>query len=262
MIALAIFLVVILVSILVTRVATIALTHTGLTRESARFQARSAFSGTGFTTKEAETVINHPVRRKIVMLLILIGNAGLVTVVSMLVLTFVEGADSSSLSIRLGILLGGLVVLWVFASSRWVDRGLSRIIDRLLRRYTELDVTDYASLLRLTGNYRLAELKVADDDWLDGRTLADTSLRQEGINALGVERRDGTYVGSPKGKASLREGDTLIVYGSIEAIRALDRRKKGYLGDREHEEAVRGQEKVLEKETEEDPGSLKTNEEG
>jgi hypothetical protein len=78
---------------------TIALTHTGLTKASAKFQARSAFSGAGFTTSESEMVVNHPVRRKIVMLLILLGNAGLVTAVSSLILTFVRQGDSATGSI-------------------------------------------------------------------------------------------------------------------------------------------------------------------
>ena len=50
-------------SLFVTQLATIALTYTGLSLEAARFQARSAFTGTGFTTSEAENVVDHPVRR-------------------------------------------------------------------------------------------------------------------------------------------------------------------------------------------------------
>src|SRR5687767_7500660 len=69
------------ISLLITRIASVALTVTGLSRQSARFQARSAFSGVGFTTSEAEDVVNHPVRRRIVMWLMLIGNAGLITIV-------------------------------------------------------------------------------------------------------------------------------------------------------------------------------------
>ena len=60
MIAIGTVLAAILVSLLVTRVAAIALSVTGLSRESARFQARSAFTGVGFTTSEAESVVNHP----------------------------------------------------------------------------------------------------------------------------------------------------------------------------------------------------------
>ncbi len=252
MIAIISLLVVILMSILITRVATIALTHTGLTKASAKFQARSAFSGAGFTTSESEMVVNHPVRRKIVMILILLGNAGLVTAVSSLILTFIKQGDSASLHVRIVLLVAGLVVLWAFASSKWVDRRLSRIIERLLKRYTDLNVTDYASLLHLTGEYRLAELRLTRNDWLDGKTLGEARLRAEGINVLGVERPGGTYIGNLTAETRLHEGDTLVVYGSIEDIKELDRREKGYWGDREHHEAVREQEKVLHEEAKRD----------
>ena len=74
-------------SVIVTRIATVALLHTGLSREAAQFQARSAFTGVGFTTTEAESVVNHPVRRRVVMLLMLVGNAGIVSVIASLLLT-------------------------------------------------------------------------------------------------------------------------------------------------------------------------------
>ncbi|HUW03445.1 MAG TPA: hypothetical protein VMW08_13900, partial [Acidimicrobiales bacterium] len=79
MLALILVFVTVIFSLLVTRVATVMLTLTGMSRESARFQARSAFSGTGFTTTESESVVNHPVRRRIILSLILLGNAGIVS---------------------------------------------------------------------------------------------------------------------------------------------------------------------------------------
>ena len=66
------------ISMVLTRVAAVALVHTGLGREAARFQARSAFTGVGFTTSEAEQVVGHPVRRRIVMWLMLVGSVGIV----------------------------------------------------------------------------------------------------------------------------------------------------------------------------------------
>ena len=48
-------LLVVTLSIVVTRVAAVALRHTGLARQTARFQARSAFSGAGFTTNESDS---------------------------------------------------------------------------------------------------------------------------------------------------------------------------------------------------------------
>jgi hypothetical protein len=56
MIALASFFLVILI---VVRAAILALVATGLPYEIARFQARSALSGVGFTTSEAETVVGE-----------------------------------------------------------------------------------------------------------------------------------------------------------------------------------------------------------
>jgi len=50
MLAIGTVLAALLLSLLITRIATIALSVTGLSRETARFQARSAFTGVGFTT--------------------------------------------------------------------------------------------------------------------------------------------------------------------------------------------------------------------
>ena len=75
------------ISYLIVRIGAIALELTGMERAKARFQALSAFTGTGFTTREAEAVINHPRRRKIVTYLMILGNAGIVTVIATFVVS-------------------------------------------------------------------------------------------------------------------------------------------------------------------------------
>ena len=105
MISIVSLLVVLTLSILVTRIATVALTHTGLSRESAKFQARSAFTGVGFTTNESEKVVNHPLRRRILLALMLLGNAGVVTAVSSLILSFVNLNQSGTMLWRVVLLV-------------------------------------------------------------------------------------------------------------------------------------------------------------
>jgi hypothetical protein len=95
------FLTVLCLSLIVTRIATIALTYTGLSRQAAAFQARSAFTGTGFTTSEAEKVVDHPVRRRIIMTLMVARSAGLVTILISLILSFGGSGEFSRLA-RLG----------------------------------------------------------------------------------------------------------------------------------------------------------------
>lgn len=245
MIAIVSLLLIVTLSILVTRIATIALTHTGLSREAARFQARSAFTGAGFTTNESERVVNHPVRRRIVLLLMLLGNAGIVTAVSSLILTFVSAGNSQSLSLKIVLLIAGLAALWTLSMSAWINRHLSRLISWALREYTDLDVRDYASLMRLAKDYRLVELQIEPEDWLAEKSLTEARLRDEGIVVLGVKRADGTYLGAPRGLTRLFAGDTLVLYGRVSSLEELDRRRKDSSGDRRHEEAVAEQEKVV-----------------
>ncbi|MBK5969390.1 MULTISPECIES: TrkA C-terminal domain-containing protein [Thiorhodovibrio] len=244
MIAILSLLLVVTLSILITRIAAIALRHTGLARQSARFQARSAFSGAGFTTTESEQVVNHPVRRRIVLTLMLLGNAGIVTAVSSLMLAFVGGGDAEGMAlwIKVVLLVTGLVLLWAFASSQWVDRLLSGIVDRALRRFTHIDVSDYEGLLHLAGDYKIVELAVEDGSWLDGQPLRALRPAEEGILVLGLAKFNGEWFGTPGGDTVAQSGDQLIVYGRTETIRKLEARRAG--DDWAHAEAVDEQRRI------------------
>ncbi len=245
MLAVISLLIVLTLSILITRIATEALTYTGLSRQSARFQARSAFSGVGFTTSEAEQVVNHPVRRKILMWLMLLGNVGIVTVVSSMVLTFV-GASAADTSLRLAMLGGGITALWLAGNSKLVDRWLSRRIARLLKRMTDLDVRDYANVLHLSGEYQIVEMLVRPQDWLANKTLSKLRLRHEGVLVLGIRTADGGYVGAPDGATMISPGDELLLYGRVSAMQKLDERREGIGGNLAHLDAVAEQKQVSE----------------
>ncbi len=238
MLAIVSVLVIVALSLVVTRVATVALTLTGLSREAARFQARSALTGVGYTTSESEKIVRHPVRRRIVMLLMLVGSAGIVSVIGSLMLSFVGSEGLSATGARIAVLVGGLATLFWLSASEWFDRWLQRLIHRLLRRYSDLDVRDYASLLHVHGDYSVSELQIEADDWVAGRTLVDLALADEGVLVLGVERSDGTYEGAPTGGTMVRSGDVLVLYGPAERLEDLDRRPAGDVGDRAHEDAV------------------------
>jgi hypothetical protein len=224
-------------SIVITRVATVMLTATGLSRDIARFQARSAFSGAGFTTNESESVVNHPVRRKIVLQLMLLGAAGIVTSLTSLLLSFTD-ATGGETTRRIVTLLLGLLVLRVLAGSRVVDRALTRITEWALRRYTRLNVRDYDKLLHISDDFTVAEVEPREGDWLLDRRLAQLALREEGVIVLGVYRRDGRYLGVPGGSTLVEPGDRLVVYGEDDRVFALSDRPAGAEGDRAHREGV------------------------
>lgn len=128
------FLTVLGLSLFITRLATIALTYTGLSWEAARFQARSAFTGTGFTTSEAERVVDHPVRRRIIMLMMIARSAGVVSIVISLILSFGGYQSDVGRLYRLLWIIGGIAVLLAAAKSNLVDRTLSRAIRWALKK--------------------------------------------------------------------------------------------------------------------------------
>lgn len=250
--ALVSLLIVLSLSLLITRIASVALQQTGLSRESAKFQARSAFTGVGFTTSEAEAIARHPVRRRIAAALMLLGNVGVVTSISSLILAFIDTRQTSGWLWRLLGLVLGVAVLWALASSQWVEVRLSRLIERALRRWTDLDIRDYGRLLHLSGDYELVELEVTEGDWLCERTLSEARLRQEGVEVLGIKRADGRYVGVPWGSACLHAGDTLVLYGRNDSLENLDVRQDDHEGEREHHDAVARQQQVLSSEKSQD----------
>src|SRR4051812_2568279 len=168
MIAVGSVLLFLLLGLLITRVATVALRATGMSHESARFQARSAFSGVGFTTDESEDIVNHPVRRNIVLALMMLSTAGLVTTIVTLLLSFVRTSGVAEPALRLAVLAAGIAALWALAASAWVEGRLSHIIERALARWTDLDARDYVRLLDLSGGYSITEIRVDPEDWLAG----------------------------------------------------------------------------------------------
>ena len=104
--------------------------------------------------------------------------------------------------------------------------------------WTDLDVRDYASLLRLAGEYSVIEMRVRPDEWLANKTLAELDLRSEGALVLGIERTGGSYVGAPRGPTAVWPGDLLIAYGRTSRLKELDHRPAGVAGDQAHREAV------------------------
>jgi hypothetical protein len=235
--AIVLLIVVAVLSLLITRIATIALSVTGMSHEAARFQARSALSGVGYTTREAESVVDHPVRRRIIMALMLAGNVGMVTAVAALLAGFL-GAGGRQAAVRSALLVGSLAVLYLASRSQAVDRRLSRFIATAIGRFSDLETRDYAGLLHLSDGYTIQEFAVDEGHWMAGRTLRDCALGDEGAVVLGIARGNGGFLGGPDGDTEVCAGDTLIAYGHRDVFRQLAERRPGPPGEEAHRAGV------------------------
>ena len=134
-------------TLLVTRTAAVALTLTGVSEEIARFQARSAFTGAGYTTEESETIVNHPVRRKIISSLMLMGNIGMAGVIASVIATLSYNSEANWI-LRFSLLLMGILLMYILSRSEFLSRFLSKMIERALLTvsYTHLTLPTICSV--------------------------------------------------------------------------------------------------------------------
>lgn len=227
-----------------TRVATIALVGTGMATEAANFQARSALMGVGFTTSEAEDVINHPVRRRIILWLMTFGNAGIITGVTSLLLGFINTDGIQAFSRATG-LIAGLVLLLILTRLQALEKLLAKFTRWAIAQWTDLETRDLASLLRFSEDYGIIEMQARGDDWLVGRPLGRLHLPEEGVVILGLQRHNGPFLGVPTGQTVIQAGDIVVAYGRLDHLQELDDRHADVDGDRRHRQGVRQQHEII-----------------
>ncbi|MGD2245176.1 MAG: TrkA C-terminal domain-containing protein [Candidatus Aminicenantes bacterium] len=212
-------LIAIFISFLVVRAAAVALMMTGMEWKKARFQALSAFSGTGFTTREAESVINHPTRRKIVTWLMILGNAGIVTVI-VTATTSLATSRGFQLPINLLVLAVGIYVIYKIASYKKFTQKWERFIENKLIKSPVIEEATIEDHLHFLEGYGVVKKIVSHDSPLIGNSLADWRLNEKGILVLGIERGK-NWVPIPNASEIIEDGDRLVVYGPNDRLKEL-----------------------------------------
>ena len=168
----------------------LALQFTGVEKARAQFQALSAFSGTGFTTKEAETVVNHPRRRKIIMALMILGNAGLVSVIATFA-SSLKKTNVTELAINLGIIAVSIFLLHRIATYHRISRRLRRRLGKMVRRIFHLDQVHMDEILEQGGGYGVMRVLMGAECEATGKDLIHSGLSQHEIMVLCIERDQG-----------------------------------------------------------------------
>ena len=212
-------LIAIFMSFLVIRAAAVALMMTGMEWKKARFQALSAFSGTGFTTKEAESVINHPTRRKIVTWLMILGNAGIVTVI-VTATSSMATSHGFELPINVLVLAVGIFVIYKIASHRKFTKRWERFIEKKLIKSPIIEEATIEDQLHFLEGYGVVKKIVGPGSPLIGSSLADWKLNEKGVLVLGIERGK-NWVPIPKATVLIEEDDRLVVYGPHKTLKEL-----------------------------------------
>ncbi len=205
--------VMLVITVMVRKVATVALKLTGLDEQTASFQALSALTSTGFTTREAELILSHPMRRRIISLLMIIGNVGLVVIIAGLVSSFLTIISFWSI-FRFVILIVALYLIFKMATYTRAARFLSKKIEKKLREKFKLQKRAIGRILDLGEDFGIGEITLHEGSPSVGKTLAASDLPQKKILVLAIER-DEEKILVARGNHKLHAGDNLICYGSF-----------------------------------------------
>jgi hypothetical protein len=210
-------LIAIVISMLIVRAGAIALMMTGMSFDKAKFQALSAFSGTGFTTREAERVVNNAQRRKIVSWLMILGNAGIVTVIVTATSSFamVRGFE---IGLNVLVLVGGLaLILVVVRHTPFVQHWEAFAQGRLARLKIFEEDTTIDELLHITEGYGVVRIQLLESSPFIGQTLTEINAGLEHSFVLGIER-DKQWQPTPRLTRKLMADDYLVIYGKLEDL--------------------------------------------
>ena len=206
--------------ILVVEIATIALHMTGLDIKSARFQALSSFSLTGFTTKEAEEVVNHRQRRKIIMVLMVLGLITWATLISFIVNAIINARQLIPSLVQIAVILSVLLFMLLLARHRPFIKAFRNKVAQYLEHRTPLKGRSIDEILRLAEDYGVAQISLGKDSKNVGLTLKETNLRERDILVLAIER-DKKIIPAPHANDILKEDDVLICYGKLKNMQEL-----------------------------------------
>ena len=228
------FIIVLIASFIIVRIGAIAFQLTGLEWSLAKFQSLSCFSGTGFTTKEAELITGDPRRRRIASILIVLGNAGLVTMIAtgasalnpdqVLIARLSESLLPFSIPapmvpwINLTVIVLGFLIMYKISTNKRMAFKLTRYLRKKVRKKELLKPVSFEELLLLTGGYGISRIDVCENSSLIDKTLIESDLRKKDITILAIVRGSETMP-NPTALVTIHKGDELIAFGKLQNIR-------------------------------------------
>ncbi len=200
------------------RAGAVALELTGMEAEKARFQALSAFTNTGFTTREAEEITRIPLRRQIVTVLIVLGYAGTVTVIASFATSLFQ-RQLASLAEIAAIFAALYVVYRIVASRGWTRRLTDAFRAALIRKYG-IHAQSLEEMLNVGRGFGVVRARVGDDSPLVGRPLVELALKSRKVQILSIIRGNET-ISIPQGNDVLHGGDAIVCYGNLKEVRSI-----------------------------------------
>lgn len=187
---------------------------TGVDKDQARFQALSAFTGAGFTTRISELVVRDPVRRRITSMLIVLGYAGTASIVASLIASFASQSVGS-------LLINGVVLIGFGAVAAGIVRLFGRVFGDVVRRFLTPRMTGEAvpheEFVLYGSGFGITRIEIPPRSRVTGKRLRDLDLRDRQLQVLAIEDHAQVHP-IPDPDWVFERGQHLILYGRLREV--------------------------------------------
>lgn len=209
------FLLSIIIFLTIIEIITVLFKLTGLSEEKARFQVISLITSAGFTTKESELITQHPSRRRLAQIVMILGYIGFVTGVSFLVDIIKNSLSFQNIIV---FIVFFIVLLFLLRNKKFVTIFDSIIEKILLKRpFKSKSPGKMYKLINRAKGYGVFNITLDEASPLNGVCLKESNLKPHGIIILNIDKGN-QFIGFPKRDYILEGGDNLLIYGKFEEV--------------------------------------------
>lgn len=195
---------------------------TGLQDYKARFQVISILTGTGYTSKESELIMQHKDRRRLAEWTMVLGYIGLATFIPFF-MTFISEFIITELSIK------AIVILVIFFFLLILIIRNKRIISFIDRKVEGVIVMGKVktnkhpwTLISRSHGFGVYSILIDRECKLLGKTLLELNLSESELILLNIDRGD-EFISFPTADFIMKEGDNIVIYGRVENIKRIFR---------------------------------------
>lgn len=194
---------------------------TGLDIVKARFQIISIITHTGFTTRESELIVQHPIRRKIASGLMILSYVGQATLISLI---FSAVKDRNNIIYMFIAAIALFFMLVIVLRNRYILSSFDNLLEKYIKRQMKLNkkYKTIDEVLNLNNEFGVAEIYVEEGSSICGMMLKDAALKDKFIQVLTIDR--GSHiVYFPMATFEFQPADKITVYGKIDSIKEFMR---------------------------------------
>ncbi len=223
--AVLLFLSIVVIYLFVIEIFTVIFRITGMSYETANYQAISLLTTCGFTTSESEIVIATKHRRQVAKWAMLFGymfSVILATSIINVIMSITRSKDETDIYSLFSIIFITLIFIILVRLKK-----LKKIIDNLIKKVVESIFMKRALInpfyiLEVYGDQAICELLVTHvPDEIAGKTIFESGVRNKyGISYISINRKNENRVIDPFSDI-INKNDKVVIYGNPTVINKI-----------------------------------------